>query len=120
MGFRRADVRHPLDGFGVLVPQLERRLVHEELADLLGVMAPPVFTHVHRVPAAIPQYELGHERFLDANVTVQGVRAGIVHRRKLLRRHFARKLHRLRAAPRPRRRASSSERGLAAAPAALA
>lgn len=26
-GYRRQDVRHPLDGFGVLVPQVERRLI---------------------------------------------------------------------------------------------
>ena len=26
-GFRRADVRHPLDGFGVLMPQVERGLI---------------------------------------------------------------------------------------------
>ena len=26
-GFERADVRHPLDGFGVLVPQVEQRLI---------------------------------------------------------------------------------------------
>lgn len=27
LGFRRGDVRHPLDGFGVLVPQVERRSI---------------------------------------------------------------------------------------------
>lgn len=27
MGFRRGDVRHPLDGFGVLVPEVERRAI---------------------------------------------------------------------------------------------
>jgi protoporphyrinogen/coproporphyrinogen III oxidase len=41
----------------------EARLVDWTRADLrrlLGVEAPPIFTHVHRWDRAIPQYELGH------------------------------------------------------------
>ena len=107
-GYRRADVADALDGFGMLVPEVERRqilgalfsstlfpgrapldhvaltsfvggmrspelgrrgdsdlvaLVQSELTQLLGVRAPPVYTHVRRWPRAIPQYTLGHERF---------------------------------------------------------
>jgi protoporphyrinogen/coproporphyrinogen III oxidase len=110
-GYRRKDVRHPLDGFGMLVPQVEHRLilgtlfsstlfpnrapegyvgltsfvggmrepeltqlnerelvriVDAELRRFLGVSGAPVFTHVQSWPRAIPQYNLGYQRFKDA------------------------------------------------------
>jgi oxygen-dependent protoporphyrinogen oxidase len=110
LGFRREQVRHPLDGFGALVPSVERRnilgilfsstlfprrtpedhvaltvmvggvrrpemtrlspaelLQHvlPELNALLGVSGPPVFMRHHAYSRAIPQYNLGHDRFLD-------------------------------------------------------
>jgi len=108
LGFPRAAVRHPLDGFGLLAPMIEKRnvlgaifssslfpdrvpegmigltvmigganrpdLVNLEidallaevmpdLSDLLGVSDDPVFKKLHRWLRAIPQYELGYERF---------------------------------------------------------
>jgi len=109
-GFRREQVRHPLDGFGFLVPEKEKRhilgtlwnstlfpnrapadsvlmttfvggmrqpalvnredrdlqqLVLGELRNLLGVSSVSEFVHIRRYQQAIPQYMLGHQRFLD-------------------------------------------------------
>jgi oxygen-dependent protoporphyrinogen oxidase len=109
LGFRRDQVAHPLDGFGALVPAMEKRkilgilfssslfegrapdghvgltimaggmrqpeiaalpeddllkVVLPELRDLLGVSGEPVFQLLHSWSAAIPQYNLGHEKFL--------------------------------------------------------
>jgi oxygen-dependent protoporphyrinogen oxidase len=109
-GFRREQIRHPLDGFGFLVPEKEQRhilgtlwnstlfpnrapegrvlmttfvggmrqpdlpnrddhelrqLVLDELRDILGVSGEPDFIHIRRYQQAIPQYLLGHQRFLD-------------------------------------------------------
>jgi oxygen-dependent protoporphyrinogen oxidase len=105
LGYRRADVPHPLDGFGFVVPHSEGRALlagtfssvkypgrapegfvllrafvggalgadalrddddeivaraRRELADALGVVAEPVLTRVHRHPASMPQYRVGH------------------------------------------------------------
>jgi len=109
-GFRRDRVDHPLDGFGFLVPEKEKRtilgslwnstlfpnrapkdhvllttfvggmrqpaltgrddkdllqLVLDDLRDLIGAKGSPDFVHIRRYPKAIPQYMLGHQRFLD-------------------------------------------------------
>jgi protoporphyrinogen/coproporphyrinogen III oxidase len=106
LAFRRADVAHPLDGFGFVAPHVERRRViacsfssvkfpHrapagfvllrafvggalqpemfalddermvaatlDDLRELLGVSAPPVFTLVARWPRSMAQYPVGHE-----------------------------------------------------------
>jgi len=116
LGFRRDQVAHPLDGFGALVPALERkkilgalfssslfpgrapeghvaitvlaggtrqpeiaalptdRLLAEimpDLRQLLGVTGDPVFLRHHAWSHAIPQYNLGHERFLAAIETCE-------------------------------------------------
>jgi len=108
VGYRREQVAHPLDGFGLLVPEVEqrrmlgvlfsstlfpnrapdghvaltlfiggvrapelaklddvalRKLVSEELGELLGVKGEPVRFSVVRWPRAIPQYTLGYARF---------------------------------------------------------
>jgi oxygen-dependent protoporphyrinogen oxidase len=108
-GFRREDVTHPLDGFGMLIPAHERRTVlgalftstlfderapagHVlvttyaggarnpqvldvppdrlrrdilgDLADFLGCRAEPVFEHMVRWPAAIPQYDVHYDDVL--------------------------------------------------------
>lgn len=110
LGFRREQVAHPLDGFGGLVPAIERRRilgalfsstlfpgrapdghvaltiftggmrqpeiarmttaalvahVAPDLRDLLGVTGEPVFVRHTFWPRAIPQYNLGHERFAE-------------------------------------------------------
>jgi len=110
LGYRRADVAHPLDGFGFLVPRQEGlrilgclfpsslfparapeghvalsafvggsldpetprapeesilSTVEAEVARALGTRAAPVFRLVRRWPRAIPQYELGHGRFVE-------------------------------------------------------
>jgi len=111
LGFRREQVRHPLDGFGVLVPSVERRsvlgvifssslfegrapeghvaltalaggvmqpevarlpegdlmaLVMRDLGALLGATGEPVFVRRTFWPRAIPQYNLGYDRHLEA------------------------------------------------------
>jgi oxygen-dependent protoporphyrinogen oxidase len=108
LGFRREDVAHPLDGFGMLIPRLEgfrilgsifssslfpnrapaghvtltsyiggarspelARKNPEELFDatledlraLLLISGAPTFKHHVLYPQAIPQYNLGYERF---------------------------------------------------------
>ena len=122
LGFRRAQVAHPLDGFGALVPALERRSilgvlfsstlypdrapadhvaltvyaggtrqpevaglapaalrdrVLADLRDLLGVSGDPVFSHTTLWPHAIPQYNLGYERFVDTMARVEAEHAGL-------------------------------------------
>lgn len=111
LGFRRADVDHPLDGFGFLAPRgrglrilgclwtssifprrapddhvaltalaggrtdpaavdlADDRLLATVLADLdrtVGLTGEPVIRHVHRWRPGIPQYEVGHARFVGA------------------------------------------------------
>jgi len=110
LGYRRQDVRHPLDGFGMLVPEVEQRkilgvlfsssifpgrapaghvtltvfiggsrqpelatddpvaalhLAMPELKDLLGVTGEPVFRDFTYWSRAIPQYNIGHGRYLQ-------------------------------------------------------
>ncbi len=122
LGFKRAQVAHPLDGFGALVPAVEKRSVlgvlfsstlfperapadHVavtvyvggtrqpevaglapaalrervlgDLRDLLGVTGDPVFSHTTLWPHAIPQYNLGYERFLDAITRAETEHAGL-------------------------------------------
>ena len=111
LGYRRADVPHPLDGFGFVVPHTEGRALlagtfssvkypgrapdghvllrgflggalgaavlgesdeelaaraRRELGDALGVVAEPVLTRVHRHPASMPQYRVGHLDRIEA------------------------------------------------------
>ena len=122
LGYRREQVAHPLDGFGVLVPALERRQllgvlfnstlfadrapaghvaltvfaggmrqpetarletaallerVMPDLRQLLGVTGDPVFTNHTFWPRAIPQYNLGHERFVETIVRCEQTHAGL-------------------------------------------
>jgi protoporphyrinogen/coproporphyrinogen III oxidase len=105
LGYRRADVPHPLDGFGFVVPRSEGkallagtfssvkypgrapaghvllrgflggmlngailaeddaallRRARAELREALGITAEPVLTRLHRWPASMPQYRVGH------------------------------------------------------------
>jgi protoporphyrinogen/coproporphyrinogen III oxidase len=110
-GFKRENVAHALDGFGMLVPKTEGRnflgtlfsstlfpgrspaghvalttfvggarqpslgcldddalvrLVLSEMESLLGVRGVPAFVSVRRHARAIPQYNLGYDRFQTA------------------------------------------------------
>ena len=122
LGFPRPQVKHPLDGFGALVPALERRgilgvlfsstlfpgrapegnvaltvfaggarqpetgrldptallaRVMPDLRELLGVSGEPAFVHHTFWPRAIPQYNLGHERFLEPLARCENQHAGL-------------------------------------------
>lgn len=121
LGYRRDQVAHALDGFGLLVPAVEKRFVlgvlfsstlfpgrapeghvaltvmiggsrqpglaalpadellsriTPDLAQLLGVQGQPVFQRHHAWPRAIPQYNLGHQRFLDAMTACEKAHPG--------------------------------------------
>lgn len=105
LAYRRADIPHPLDGFGFVAPHAERRrviactfasvkfaerapaghallrafvggalqpemfdldedaitaAVREDLRQLLGITAPPLFVQVSKWPRAMAQYTVGH------------------------------------------------------------
>ena len=122
VGYRREQVAHPLDGFGLLVPEVEqrrmlgvlfssalfpnrapeghvaltvfiggvrapelaaldddalRKLLREELGELLGVKGEPVYFSVVRWPRAIPQYTLGYARFKDIFTAVEAAAPGL-------------------------------------------
>jgi protoporphyrinogen/coproporphyrinogen III oxidase len=123
LGFRRGQVQHPLDGFGLLAPRgaglrilgcvfpstlfpdrapadhvaltaiLGGRFDEEAagwddatleaaaLTDLrraLGITGEPVIAAVSRWPSAIPQPELGHQRFLDLAAELEQRLPGLV------------------------------------------
>jgi oxygen-dependent protoporphyrinogen oxidase len=42
-----------------------RQLVLDDLRDLIGAKGSPDFFHIRRYQKAIPQYMLGHQRFVD-------------------------------------------------------
>lgn len=122
LGFRRSDVAHPLDGYGVLIPAVEphgilgalfvstifpgrapdghvlltcflggtrspatARLSRDEavatairdLTTLLGLCGNPVFVHHDFYERAIPQLEIGHDRFLNLVSTVEASSPGL-------------------------------------------
>ncbi len=122
LGFRRADVAHPLDGFGLLVPRVEgrsilgalfpstlfegrapaghvlltafaggarrpevplwdderlRAAVVGDLEDLLGVRGEPVFEHVVRWPASIPQYDTAYGRVKETLDGLESTHPGL-------------------------------------------
>jgi protoporphyrinogen/coproporphyrinogen III oxidase len=111
LSYRREDVPHPLDGFGVVIPSSEGRridgmtwtsskwagrapsgqgllrvffggpqtrdvldlndadllaVVREELSDLLGIEAQPLFQRIFRWREGYPQYDLGHLERVEA------------------------------------------------------
>ena len=122
LGYRRDQVEHPLDGFGMLVPPIENRsllgvlfnstlfsgrapeghvaltvmtggarhpelarladaellpIVAGELSGLLGIRGDPVFVRRTVWPHAIPQYNLGYERFLDLMAGTEDIFPGL-------------------------------------------
>ncbi len=123
LGFRREQVAHPLDGYGVLVPEKEgfnilgalfsstlfagrapeghvllttfvggmrqpalarkpsaelQALVLEDLGKLLGVSGEPVFMHATAWERAIPQYNLGYDRFHRAMAIAESALPGLL------------------------------------------
>lgn len=122
LGYRRDQVSHRLDGFGMLVPPVEIRqllgvlfnstlftgrapdghvaltvmtggartpnlarlhdadllpIVSRELSALLAVKGAPVFVRRNVWPRAIPQYNLGYERFLDIMTSAETAHPGL-------------------------------------------
>lgn len=122
LGYRREQVAHPLDGFGGLVPAIEKRAVlgilfsstlfpgrapeghvgltvfvggmrqpenarlgtaalleriAPDLRDFVGASGAPAFVKHSYWPKAIPQYNLGHERFLEPMVRCEADHPGI-------------------------------------------
>jgi oxygen-dependent protoporphyrinogen oxidase len=110
LAYRREQVPHPLNGFGFVVPHIERRsiiactfssvkyagrapeghvllrafvggslqeelfnlddadverTVRQELNQLLGVQADPLFVRIARYPRSMPQYLVGHLRLVE-------------------------------------------------------
>ncbi|HEU6448064.1 MAG TPA: protoporphyrinogen oxidase [Verrucomicrobiae bacterium] len=122
LGFRREDIAHPLDGFGMLIPKIEGRkilgtifssslfpdrapqnfvtltsyaggerqpelaslagerlleLVLADLRELLGVNGKPQFQHVAFFPKAIPQYNVGYEKFKSRLSEIEAQEPGL-------------------------------------------
>jgi oxygen-dependent protoporphyrinogen oxidase len=122
LGFRREDVAHPLDGFGMLVPEVEgvsilgtlfssslfpnrapaghvtltsylggtrapelavqstdrvMDLTLRDLRTILGVTGKPTFSHCFLYPKAIPQYEVGFDRFKELMDSVESQAPGL-------------------------------------------
>ncbi|MBA4138807.1 MAG: protoporphyrinogen oxidase [Opitutus sp.] len=116
LGFKREQVTHPLDGFGGLTPEKERRdvlgilfsstlfpgrapeghvaltlfaggmrqpeharlstdqlleRVQRDLKELVGVKGAPVFVKHTFWPRAIPQYQIGYERYQETMTRVE-------------------------------------------------
>jgi oxygen-dependent protoporphyrinogen oxidase len=110
IGARRSQIRHPLDGFGFVVPANEkrriiacsmasvkfpgrapegkvllrvfvggalqpelnglpdgelRRIVIDELAELIGLAGEPEFCNIARWPGMMPQYHVGHVELIN-------------------------------------------------------
>jgi oxygen-dependent protoporphyrinogen oxidase len=123
LGFRRDKVRHPMDGFGFLVPASEKRSVlgvifssslfpgrapeghvaltafvggalqgelallpakglidrvQSDVRDLLGAEGPPAFARHALWKRAIPQYNLGYGRHLDAIAECEQRHPGLI------------------------------------------
>lgn len=123
IGFKEEQIRHPLNGFGMLIPEVEHHnalgmlfsstlfpdrapdrhhlltcfvggarqprlastsktelleLLLPELNNLLGVEGNPVFTHHTFWKHAIPQYEMGYNRYLSAMNMIEERHPGIL------------------------------------------
>jgi oxygen-dependent protoporphyrinogen oxidase len=53
------------------------RIAAEDLERALGVRAAPAFTLVRRWPRGIPQYELGHQRFVTLAADIEASLPGL-------------------------------------------
>jgi oxygen-dependent protoporphyrinogen oxidase len=121
-GFRREDVGHPLDGFGILAPRVEKSrvlgtlfssslfpgrapeghvalttfiggirqpalaglddaslvsLATAEMGKWLDLRSGPVFSRISRHPRAIPQYNIGFDRFQNACAAAEAAAPGL-------------------------------------------
>ena len=70
---------------GALRPDLGRAPLHQllpvarqELAELLGVRGEPVYQRLHNWPRAIPQYNLGYQRFLEVMTRTEQNHPGLL------------------------------------------
>jgi oxygen-dependent protoporphyrinogen oxidase len=122
LGFRNEQLHRPLDGFGYLIPEKEKRtilgtiwssalfpnrapsghaalttfvggsrqpalversdaellkMVTEELQSIMSVSGNPVFSKVVRWQKAIPQYNLGYHKIIEAIERCEGEHAGL-------------------------------------------
>jgi oxygen-dependent protoporphyrinogen oxidase len=122
LGFDRDKIEHPLDGFGVLCPRMEKRFglgaifsstlfsgrapegkvslmcfvggvqqpdngelptpelvkrTVDDLTPLLGVKGDPCFVSHSFWPRAIPQYNVGHQFFIDSLEATENAYAGL-------------------------------------------
>jgi len=122
LGFNANQLRHPLDGFGMLIPEVENYFslgalfpssifparapdgmalltvfvggasapekalqaedemlanVLRDLQQLLGLSGEPEYQRLSVYPQAIPQYNVGYERFLDHMKQIENTHAGI-------------------------------------------
>ncbi|MEE9613992.1 MAG: protoporphyrinogen oxidase [Thermodesulfobacteriota bacterium] len=111
IGYKREDIKHPLDGFGFVVPRTEKRrimaatwssvkwagrapedkvlircfvggtnrsdlvslgdeettkMVREELSDIMGIDAEPLFVRIFRWKSSMPQYTIGHGERIES------------------------------------------------------
>ncbi|MEJ2754164.1 MAG: protoporphyrinogen oxidase, partial [Chloroflexota bacterium] len=111
LAYRRDEIGHPLDGFGIVIPRSERRrinaitwtstkfkqrapdeavllrvffggsrtpqmfdkadeeleaVVRDELREIMGITAEPLFRRIYRWPRANPQYDVDHLQRVDA------------------------------------------------------
>ncbi|TYP93300.1 oxygen-dependent protoporphyrinogen oxidase [Fodinibius salinus] len=122
LGYKKEQVSHPLDGFGMLVPEVEaynllgclfsstlferrapeghhlitcfiggarnpslaskpkqklRSIVTSELDELLGIAGDPLFCHHKFWDKAIPQYEVGYDRFISQMEKIERQQQGL-------------------------------------------
>ena len=111
LAYRRDEIGHPLDGFGIVIPRSERRrinaitwtstkfkqrapdeavllrvffggsrtpqmfdkadeeleaVVRDELREIMGITAEPLFRRIYRWPRANPQYDVDHLQRVEA------------------------------------------------------
>lgn len=105
LAYKKADISHPMDAYGVVIPSSEKRridgitwtsnkwdyrapedvalmraffggphtrdmlsksddeilsIVRDELRDIMGITAEPIYYRINRLPKGYPQYDVGH------------------------------------------------------------
>lgn len=64
-------------GFVELADEEVYATVFADLDRALGIRGEPIYRHIRRWPRAIPQYELGHQRFVDLATRLEGENLGL-------------------------------------------